>query len=595
MRHAHILKPNKNSETPQRACWVKLDIIRKVRRNAKTDLSFKFGILLHGVRNSKDGKWLVQYHRFTDAHGFWQLLGILAVDKTRLYVIVEDSGQTLALLDAFTISYKLGWTCTKAIISCPPLIVRWRRDRTTLQFLDVANFSQSPLTTTSNGKSAQHGVSDTELGSPEKPDARIKRELLTMHSLSVQWWGFLKTNDLGGFAATIASQALRTFRHKFMSHEILIDTNTQALELARKAYVGARTECFFIGRTHGEYYLLDVNSMYAAVMRDMDVPIRLRGYTEHATINDLHCWFNPSVVIADVDIETDENCYPLHIGDKLVFPVGRFRTVLSGNEVWHAVSNGHVRAVHRCAIYEKAPAFKAFVEAMWSQRALAMSEGRMADEARYKLILASFYGKWGQGGGHWDKTEDADSAEIKSWISIDYDSKDVTEYRQFGGIVQAKGKEAESADSHPAIAACITANARMMLHGLIMEAGSENVFYVDTDSLVVNNEGLEGLSAHIIPQELGKLRLEGVYNDLQIHTSKDYVFDGRVRRKGIRTEAVDAGDGHFWQDQQRGLAAMIRTGDMSKAGSRRVRKTLIRKYDKGVQMLNGRIKPICLK
>lgn len=375
----------------------------------------------------------------------------------------------------------------------------------------------------------------------------------------------------------------------------MIDTHTEALTLAREGYHGGRTECWYIGKTVGEYYLLDVNSMYAAVMRDMLVPTKLIGYTTRAKLDDLEIWCKNRVVIADCDVETPEPCYAVKRDLALKFPVGRFRTVLSGNEVVHALRHSAIRKIHRVAVYNGELAFRDFVQAMWQERRVAVQRGDAHGADKYKLLLASFYGKWGQSGGTWETIDEVNNSEIRSWTNIDRQTGEVTEFRQFSGIVQQLMVEQESSESVPSIAACITANARMVLWMLMEEAGLENVLYVDTDSILCNANGLHAVRRYVLPDDLGGLRLEGGYREVFIRASKDYVFGDRVRRKGVSGSSHVITDTQFDQENTKSLAAMFRDGDMSKSYSRRVRKTLTHSYNKGVVSACGRVTPIRLQ
>lgn len=377
-----------------------------------------------------------------------------------------------------------------------------------------------------------------------------------------------------------------------MSHEILVDNNEDALKLSRSAYYGGRSECWYVGKSRGDYYLVDVNSMYASVMRNLRVPVKLRGYTNRCTTEDLAEWCDQGTCAVHVDIKTDVPVFPMRDEHTLIFTVGKFQTFLAGEEIQVALEMGCITKIHACAVYKTEIAFKSFVEHMWSYRRAAIARGDTATADKYKMLLASFYGKWGQSGGVWEKIDDTESTEIKTWLEIDYDTMVTTEFRQFGGIVQRRSQEAESSDSSPAIAACITAAARMKLWRYICDAGRDNVFYMDTDSLLVNRAGLDNLTPHIRPDMLGGLRLEGSFSNISIHCCKDYVFDLREKKKGVSANAYVINDDTFECTQKTSLSAMIRGGDMGKAVTRKVSKRLVRSYNKGVIGFDGRVEPI---
>lgn len=594
MRIAHIMKPNHKCETPQRAMWVSLHTRTAFRSAKETSHILEFGILLAGRRNSKTGAWTTRSYRFEDARGFWKLLDRVPESKTRTYIIINDPNRTLPLLDVFTLAYKKGWQNTCAIISNPPTIVRWRREDVSIVMLDYSQLWGKLSDAIKTGYSGEASTTESVATAESAAERRMQRAVSTMQSSTTAWWDFLLTNDLGGFSTTLGTQALRVFRHKYMTHPIMIDNNLPALQLARSGYHGGRTECHQIGKMEGEFYLLDVNSMYAAVMRDMVVPTRLICISKHVTLDDIGHWIKDRVVIAECDIQTEEPVYAVKQDDRLLFPVGTFTTVLAANEVVYAYRQRHIKRVLRASCYDGFHCFRAFVQGIWDERRAAILCGRTLDADRWKKLLASFYGKWGQGGGTWETIDEARDAKIKSWQNIDYETGEVTEYRQFGGIIQQRVESEESSQSLPAIAASITANARVVLWQLMCEAGRENVYYVDTDSLLVNVAGFAGLQKYIQPDTLGGLRLEGTYRNIHIRASKDYVFGERTRRKGIAANAVLINDTDCEQTHAKSLAAMFRCGDMSKATDRRVKKHLTYTYDKGIVSCDGRVTPLRL-
>ena len=125
-------------------------------------------------------------------------------------------------------------------------------------------------------------------------------------------------------------------------------------------------------------------------------------------------------------------------------------------------------------------------------------------------------------------------------------------------------------------------------------AGLDNVFYTDTDSLMVNRAGYEALDAYINSQLLGALKVEWTSEDVVIHGLKDYEVDGKLKAKGVRRDAEHTAPGVFTQEQFRGIEGMIRDGDLDRILIRRVSKRLTRRYQKGVVSDSGRVFPLRL-
>jgi hypothetical protein len=592
MRHAHVIKKNERCETMYNAIVLYLNIVTLNRTRKHVQYDFDFGVMLHGVKSHRSDVWTMKYYRWESVVGLWRILGRILQEKTRTFVWLTESIKTIALLDVFSTGVKNGWEITKAVLGCPPLILSLRQDDTTMTWLDIRNFWPTASLDICAGENAdtQYVTKRKQEHSPS--DSGVKSWLRRLMDRITAWTHLLRREDLGGFAPTMASQAMRTFRHRYMKHEILIDANTESLALARKAYYGGRNECFFVGRMRGDFYLVDINSMYAACMRNLRTPVRLRGYRSGAKCDQLRRWIREGAAIASVRIKTSIPMLPLRNADKLNFPIGEFVTTLAGDELKYAVMLGLVTDVYEAACYDTAYAFTEFVDDFWQRRIDAIKRGDRESAEAYKSLLASFYGKWGQSGGYWETFGEADDLSVKTWTEISYETKAVTEWRQFGGIVQRRTSEPESRDSSPAIAACITAAARMKLWQLMGLAGRQNVFYVDTDSLLVNSAGFSGLREYIHPDMLGGLRLEGEFHDVEINACKDYVFGERRRRKGVGRNAHVVSDDTFEMMTTESLNTMFRGGRTDVAGGRMVRKRLTRDYVKGKVLPDGTVLPL---
>ena len=253
-----------------------------------------------------------------------------------------------------------------------------------------------------------------------------------------------------------------------------------------------------------------------------------------------------------------------------------------------------ITRVHYAAIYHQAVLFSEYVDFFYLERLKARKEGDKATEGIVKLFLTNLYGKFGQNGQKWDivgQTDDIMPGHFQVWNS---ETQELTKYRQFSGLVERLEEKPESRESFPAIASHITGYARMYLWELMKAAGLDNVYYVDTDSLMVNKTGYAALKPRIDPSRLGALKVEWKSDHVILNGLKDYEIDGSLKAKGIRKTAVQTAPGVFTQEQFRGIEGMIRDGDLDRILIKTVSKTLLRKYLKGQVMESGKVFPLRL-
>ena len=594
MRRAHWLRANHESEYPHECVW--FDTETQERRESAQVVRhvLDFGTAAYrrrlGPNRWSAPKWL----RFETPEAFWAWVFELRKGKSRITLFCHNAAFDLPVLDAFAALPAAGWKLKTAIIDSPPVILTYRRGSQTLRFLDTLNLWRQKL-----------AVIGETMDLPKLPmpppdadrstwNAYCRRDVEIIMEACLRWFAFLQAHDLGGFAPTLASQAMRAFRHRFLTDPILIDSNEEALALARAAYLGGRVECFRLGPLTGPLTLYDINSHYPHCMSTQRYPVRLLAHCRSPNIAEVADYTERYCVVARCTLATDEPVYPIQYEDKLLFPVGEFEAVLTTPELRHALARGRVLKIAHIALYQSAPIFWDYVHELYGLRLAAARDSNKVLEWQCKKLLQSLYGKFGQRGRVFETVTQTTDPKIGVWTEIDAETGEVRNLRQFGGLIQEQKSEGESRDSHPAIAAHVTAHGRMALWGWIERAGRSHVHYVDTDSLLVDAIGASRLAPHVDPITLGKLKVEGVFASGHLYGLKDYRFGEIIRTKGVRASAhwidADTVEQEHWST----LLGLLRKGDLSAPIVERRVKHLRRVYTKGCVHPDGSIEPLRL-
>jgi len=224
---------------------------------------------------------------------------------------------------------------------------------------------------------------------------------------------------------------------------------------------------------------------------------------------------------------------------------------------------------------------------------------RENNEAFYlltKLFLNSLYGKFGEKNERWIVIE-GEGDDFRAERIYDFEGKRWIYHLEVQGKIYEKLSDCdEGFNSFPAIASHVTAYARMYLWHLIKTAGLENVYYVDTDSLIVNEVGYNNLRGYLDEEELGKLKLEGVSEYLRIGGAKDYTFGENVKVKGVKDVQpfLDLIESNMpielVQERFLRLRGLANKGVADGVIVEKYTKRLKRNYDKGV-VLDGKVMP----
>jgi hypothetical protein len=174
-----------------------------------------------------------------------------------------------------------------------------------------------------------------------------------------------------------------------------------------------------------------------------------------------------------------------------------------------------------------------------------------------KLLVNGLYGKFGQRGIDQEVIGECDPSIFKRESVYDEGLNEVYDQVYLAGQIYRERKVGESFHSFTAIAAHVTAFARLQLYGLVAKVPQGHVFYMDTDSLIVDKQGYDSLASLIDPHTFGALKVEDTSPWLEVNAPKDYAMQGRLKRKGIRPDAIQASDGRWVQTHWPKLSGMI--------------------------------------
>jgi len=578
IRKPHYLRPNAKSETPSRL--IALDVETYQDRVDDTTVSHRLRLGWMAYFNrTRTGRWTDPvWHYVDDSRKAIDVILSYARDRSPLWVVAHNADFDWGVLRGYTELPKRGFQLTRSWDSHGHIYRKYRNCNKTVVIHD--SMLLWPFALSVLGKSL--GVEKLDPAWSSDNDDEVSQychrdvEILVK---AYQWWlDWIKDEDLGNFSPTIASQSFHAFRHKFMSHRILIHCNDRVTELERDSYHGGRTECRYIGRRDSSIYVLDVNSMYPYVMRNNDYPVKLLGLFKNIPVKSLSNAVKKYCTIARVQLDTNEDAYPYKHNNKLVFPVGRFETCLTTPEIAYAIDHNHIQRVIEVAVYEREPIFTSYVDYMYEKREEAKRAGDKARTLAYKLLMNSLYGKFGQRTVSWETIGKADIDECYTMTAINPVTHERETYRIHEGVIEKCVGSKEAYDAFPAISAHVTAYARMYLYSLIRMAGDKHVYYADTDSLFVDEEGLNNLAEYINEYTLGKLKVESVSDYIDIRAPKDYSLSNKEKVKGVRNNAECVALNTYTHEMWPRIASRIRDGILTTPVIKRGVKILKRDY-----------------
>ena len=546
MTKPHYIRHNKGVKTPRRIFIVDTETKPEKAKGGRKIHRLVIGAYIYAER-LKTG-WREELDFFNYPEAFWSRVVEAANRHKAVWAFAHNWHFDFQVLKGFEVLPRLGCELWGTFaLDSSRFFMNYRCEKGLVKIVDSTNYFKVPLEEIGR----LYGLEKVKVEDWEKADAktlmdRVERDVHILYSIVrdlADWW---QAEKLGKFGVTAASLAWNAFRHKFMRHKILSHQNPKLEAAEREAYYGGRTEVFKWGRRRGRFYFLDVNSMYPAVMRDGRFPVAPLGHIEEAAPHEIKRAPDTVVYNCLAYIDTDVEAYPKRIpGVGLAFPVGRFITRLIGPELKEAARRGHLAKAEDCYVYKAEPIFKEYVDYFWTLRLRYKGAGDKVREQFAKLLLNSLYGKFGQ----WSKPVKAlGTALMPKYMAADFvDTAEgkIGRFYQAGHQVFIQLKEKKPwVNAAVAISASVTSYARLVLWSLIETAGLENVYYVDTDSLMVNEAGLERLRPWI-GGELGWLKLEKEANVVEIRAPKDYTFGTTTKIKGVPKKAEEVAEGIY--------------------------------------------------
>jgi len=538
MRIPHKIKPNKSVQTPTSMLFVDVEATLKPLDEVHTKHVLRLGWACYWRRRGKGRRDTEIWQRFTTRGEFWDIV-IKHTDSVRpLYLIAHNVNYDFGVLHIFSELATRGYELTSIYLSGMTALATFMHDKRKIIMLDNMNYFHSSLAVLGASIGLEKLDTDPLTASDEELDPYCKRDVEIPLNTWKEYLTFIEVHDLGCWGKTLPSQAFRAYRHRFMPYDIYVHNNKRVLKLERAAYHGGRTSVFYQGElTDGPYYKLDVNSMYPYVMVEHPYPVRLKNEYSFMQVEELERQIREYDAIAQVGIETDEPVFPVLQEGHLIHPVGQFETVLNTPEIAYALEHAHILSVKHTALYHRAPIFRDYVEYFYKLKQKYSETGQTAYRTMAKLYLNSLYGKFGQKAQKWEICDDYNLLLYGASYYLDKVTGQRYTLYPFDDRAWIVRDDGESYNSFPAIAAHVTAYARLYLWELIMQAGRENVYYCDTDSLIVNQPGLDRLRDTLDDSRLGALKIEETEDKVTIKAPKVYAMGEAWKRKGISSKA----------------------------------------------------------
>lgn len=559
MRKQHKLKPTTGTYIPKRFIFFDTETSQVQIDKDTIHQVFKLGYAIYCQRLENGELEIIRELEFRSVRPFLNWVSGLCYKKTATYLVAFNIVFDLTVLRVFQLFPSLGWDLESFYSKGKVSIFRWQKAGSRLVGLDCSNLFPGKLDDLGVSLGIPKLKIDFKTASDQETMTYCKHDVEIMRSGFESWFKFLHDNECGSFKPTVASTAFNTWRHKHLTETVHIHSHKLALELERESYKGGRTEVLFQGSLQqGNFYYLDINNMYGFILQNYEFPARLWNARDSGDLWRLNFKLKKYCCIARVVLEVSESVFPYSYNDHTCYPTGLLELTLTTPELKYAIGRGWLREVKAISWYRKERLFESYIKEFRLLRSKYQESGSEIYEKIVKLLINGLYGKFGQKKLSQEKIGNCDPNVFLREIVFDRVRKEYFDQVWLGGTIFEEKTGGEAYHSFPAIASHVTAYARLYLNWFVKQVPPGCVYYMDTDSLIVNQRGFNALKFYINPTQIGMLKVELKSPWLEINAPKDYSMEGRVRTKGIKANALKLSENEYSQWSWPSLAGIVR-------------------------------------
>lgn len=504
---------------------------------------------------------MVDYH---DPKALWVDVEAFCKTSGRTILWAHNLGYDVRITQAFDILPALGWRLTAHNIGKSGVWLEWRKDGKTLLMADSVTVFGQKLAKVG----AYFGLGQIESPKDKDDDAawlrRCRRDVEILQTAMLAYLQWLEEDDMGNWRLTGAAQSWATFRHKFLTHKMVVHDDEFALEAERRAMWAGRCEAYWIGELRGQVvHEWDFTQAYARIARDHPVPVRLLGPMPQA-----YDWRRivdsaKSALLAKVRITTSVPVVPCEDDGRILWPIGTFDTVLWDVEIKAALDAGATVEVLQGWLYHLEPALKAWGDWIIGQLEAPEEECPTWQKVVLKHQSRALIGYMAMTHNTWEEFATVEESCVRRSTLIDLDKGTACDMIQVGHDVWVDGGRVESPSSMPMITGYVQAISRVQLWNVLKELPEGVALYVDTDSLLCTDKHSGVVQG--VARKLGYdgLRLKRSWQGFTIRGPRQIITGDLARVSGVPRDARQRGKytlvGEVWDS----LPGSIHRGDPS--------------------------------
>lgn len=587
----HYVKHNAVTRIPRTFIYLDSEA-RQEESNGTKVQTFRLAVAAIDRRqHHRDGWKEREWQDFTSPSEIWEWVDSQCQPKARTVLVAHKLDYDLRICNALRELTSRGWELVNIRLDATAAWASWKKGSCSLVMSDSLSWLNMGLERIGGILEIPKLPLPAWDDSDEAWFARCRRDveiLAAFYRRLIEW---VKSDDLGNWKPTGAGQAWAAYRHRFMTHFLLVHENEDAKLAERLAGWTGRCEAWQYGKIKGGPFTeWDYSAAYARIGAESKVPTQLIAEINGPSLLRLDALSAKHAVLAECVVTTDIPSVPTRLDKSIIWPVGTFTSTLWDTEIALAREYGAIVEPTRAWYYARKPAIQEFCQ--WCLSIIDAKEGtidpivRLAVKHWSRALIGRFAAKWSR----WEEVGRSPWDDISLGWAKDVGADEQWRILQLGRQLLRQTEEMDSQDAVPGVMTWVMAECRARLFRASYVAGIDNVAYMDTDSLIVNREGHQRL----LEAQLPHFRVKGQWNTLEILGPRQLILAGSLRASGVSRDAIRVDETTWDAETWAQFSTSISSGEADRVRITPRRVKLIGKDTRRLHGPNGATYPIAI-
>lgn len=558
-RTPHWIKNNHQCRIPTR--WVAFDTEATGKRDDGEQVQeWSSGAAITWRRGLKGGDKRCDY-TFTTPEQLWKVVSDHCRPGHRTVAVAHNLGYDVRISRCLEILPTLGFELEWCNLDRNVSTMTWRSDHGTLVLCDLFTWLPMPLHEIGVLVDRHKLRMPSALAGKSVWDEYCLRDAEIVYLAKSILLNWIASEQLGNWQPTGAGMSYATWRHKFMSHKVLVHDNARVIAHERMAMHTGRAEAWRHGTLSGDtWHEVDMRTAYTRIAAECELPQKYKFSTGPITVAQYEHLTEIYRVNALVDVSTVEPIAPTSHEGRTLWPVGEYRTVLWDVEINELLASGQGVKIRSADVYTKAA-----ILGSWGQWILSVVGGADGDVSPVVRAFAkhcgrALIGRFSLRAPKWEEYGDNPMGEVGLSYQVDHKTGIVQRMMHVGNKTYIETHRVEGRDSLPQITGWVMAKCRMLLWEAMRTAGRDHLAHVDTDSVLVSSDALRAMRETYAHDFDTLWKVKGSWSSLDVYGPRNLRTGHQRKMSGIPVKAVEAKRDEFHGETWRSLASDMANG-----------------------------------